>query len=91
MFVPYRRIQQMKVTRQTKALMLAEIYSVFCRFYGLSIVPGYKVMGLTLENVSTLYNVYKLNRQDTLSEQTQLLESWINNLIDCQEWNKVHA
>lgn len=75
----------------TKMRMLAEIYAVLSVFYGQRLEPGYKVVTLNKQHIETLYNVYRLNKQDTLSEQVHMIETWIAELIDIQQWNKVHV
>lgn len=75
----------------TKMRMLAEIYAVLSVFYGQRLEPGYKVLTLKKEHIETLYNVYRLNKKDTLSEQVRTLEAWIVELIDIQQWNNANA
>lgn len=58
----------------TKLQMLSEIYAHLSRYYGLELNPTNRVMRLSKEQVTFVYNVFKVNKT-FVGEDIRTIES----------------
>lgn len=65
----------------TKEEMLADFDSLLTRFYGAETRCSPLVRRLPYVTLTSLHEIYRLNRDEPIAEQVRIFEAWVENFL----------